>query len=331
MRITRSMGIRIRIRSACARAQALTTCTARAAAPRAQVASSLQSRLQSRVQQVGLATVLCGPVLHPDGRFRTVWNVVLCVFICYCGIAVPLEIAFEPDMVEEMCGVGSGALPRQQCTSFLAWFWCNVVVDVWFLADIVVNMRTGCVREARLTARLERCMRTRMLMPARGSRASPSLSVPLSARGSYVLEGHFVDDDKEAAKQYLKSSFALDLLGSFPVNFVQMALDPSNLYGDDGSRGIATAEDGSTATGYARTNRLLRLLRIAKLFKLFRMVKLAWCVHAGAEAGGRGHGQGAGAWAGGRGILSHVHAPVRGMRPGTWRMRRTFSTRACSR
>ena len=40
-----------------------------------------------------------------------------------------------------------------------------------------------------------------------------------------MLEGHFVDDDWLALKHYLKGSFLLDCLGSFPINMVQMAID----------------------------------------------------------------------------------------------------------
>ena len=62
-------------------------------------------KISRRVHQPDGATVchwLCGPVLHPDARFRMFWNVFLSAFICYCGIAVPLEIAFEQDMVQDM-------------------------------------------------------------------------------------------------------------------------------------------------------------------------------------------------------------------------------------
>lgn len=38
-------------------------------------------------------------VLHPDSKFRSTWNVLLAFFILYCCFAVPLEIAFETDMV----------------------------------------------------------------------------------------------------------------------------------------------------------------------------------------------------------------------------------------
>ena len=47
----------------------------------------------------GCCASMCFPVLQPDSRFRSGWNVALACFILYCGIAVPLEIAFESDMV----------------------------------------------------------------------------------------------------------------------------------------------------------------------------------------------------------------------------------------
>ena len=43
------------------------------------------------------------PMLHPDGNIRGVWNVLVAVLICYCGIVVPLEIAFESDFRRCMC------------------------------------------------------------------------------------------------------------------------------------------------------------------------------------------------------------------------------------
>ena len=87
--------------------------------------------------------------MHPESRFRNIWNVALAIFIVYCGIAVPLEIAFENDMVLSMCGGDVQGRPtkRGECTSFLVWFWFNFVIDVWFISDIVVNARTGCVHE----------------------------------------------------------------------------------------------------------------------------------------------------------------------------------------
>jgi hypothetical protein len=36
------------------------------------------------------------PVLHPDGTFRAIWNVLMALLIAYCGITVPLEVCALP-------------------------------------------------------------------------------------------------------------------------------------------------------------------------------------------------------------------------------------------
>jgi len=173
---------------------------------------------------------LCGPVLHPDGKFRSGWNVMLAFLIMYCGIQVPLEISFDTDMSRAMCGIGEDALLRSECPHFLTWFWCNFVIDILFLIDIFVNFRTG-----------------------------------------FVHEGHFVDDEWLAATKYFKREFAVDFVGSFPLNLVWMVIDPSNIYGDE----LLVAEDAQGQGDVGRLNRVLRMVRMAKLFKLFRMAKLA--------------------------------------------------------
>lgn len=179
---------------------------------------------------------VCGKVLHPDGQWRTIWNSAMAVLICYCGVVIPLEIAFEDDMVKSWCldqaapygyrdaagHVASGL--RRECTGFQAWFWGNVFVDFLFLIDIMINLRTG-----------------------------------------FVVEGHFVDDDWKAVTNYLKGSFLFDVVGSFPLNLVFLGIDQQN---------SLTDEDQDSNAGLARTNKMLRLLRMAKLSRLTRMLKL---------------------------------------------------------
>ena len=58
---------------------------------------------------------LLGPVLHPDARFRSIWYVSLAVLIVYCGVAIPFEIAFEDDMLYEMCSCLHLHPSLQQC------------------------------------------------------------------------------------------------------------------------------------------------------------------------------------------------------------------------
>jgi hypothetical protein len=62
------------------------------------------------------------------------WNVALAIFILYCGFAVPLEIAFETDMVSAMCTTDMYNVKlRGECEPYLQWFWLNFVVDIFFM------------------------------------------------------------------------------------------------------------------------------------------------------------------------------------------------------
>ena len=65
------------------------------------------------------------------------------MLILYCGVALPLEVAFDIDIKEETCGVTATRLLLPPCTSYLVFFWWNVVVDFAFCADVLVNIRTG--------------------------------------------------------------------------------------------------------------------------------------------------------------------------------------------
>lgn len=83
--------------------------------------TSSPSRRRSMLRRAGTAFLgtakpsrwwkveLClGKVMHPEGRFRSLWNVALAFLILYCGVSVPLEIAMEKDLLVDMCA-SSGA------------------------------------------------------------------------------------------------------------------------------------------------------------------------------------------------------------------------------
>ena len=191
----------------------------------------------------GCCSMCCIKVMHPESRFRSMWNVCLAFFILYCGIAVPLEIAFETDMVRSMCTntkdpYGPLVL-RGDCTPFLQWFWLNFLVDVWFIVDICLNFRTG-----------------------------------------FMHEGHLVDDDWQVMKSYLYGSFMMDVAGTFPINIVTMLTTPENPYGDPQLAAMQAEAAGGTGMDAGRANRMLRLMRMAKLTKLARMRKLAKTMEA---------------------------------------------------
>jgi hypothetical protein len=81
----------------------------------------------------------------------------------------------------------------------------------------------------------------------------------LSFRTGFLDEDNqLVTDGSRVAIHYLRGSFFIDLIGSFPLNFI---LD-------------LTSPDGE-ADATARLNRQLRLLRVVKLNRLLRLSKLS--------------------------------------------------------
>jgi hypothetical protein len=58
------------------------------------------------------------------------------------------------------------------------------------------------------------------------------VDIYLNFRTGFMSEGHFENDDWLVAKAYLQGSFMMDMLGTFPINLVQMALNPDNPYAD---------------------------------------------------------------------------------------------------
>jgi len=176
-----------------------------------------------------VCTSLCGPMIDPNSRFRTSWNICLAFFIIYCGIAVPFEIAFEVDMVNAMCGVGEERLLREDCPSYLQWFWLNFLVDLWFISDIVINFRTGYMQEGRLVK----------------------------------------DDWLVAKAYLTSSSFFMDVLGSFPLNIVLMIVTPDNPYGNiDVAATDDAAGSAARANRLLRLLRLTKLAKLARMAKL---------------------------------------------------------------
>jgi hypothetical protein len=64
--------------------------------------------------------------IHPEGRFRKVWDMVQSVLLIYVAISVPLRLGFE----------------IETAVSTADWYW-ELFVDAYFLTDVVLNFRTG--------------------------------------------------------------------------------------------------------------------------------------------------------------------------------------------
>ncbi|XP_076799756.1 potassium/sodium hyperpolarization-activated cyclic nucleotide-gated channel 2-like [Clavelina lepadiformis] len=136
-------------------------------------------------------------LIHPYSNFRFTWDLLCAILILFNIIFIPMELAFSDE---------------SQHPAALAF---KLLSDVWFLADIILNFRTGiCVIEG---------------------------------------DSSVVDvDPKNIRTAYLKGWFAIDLIASFPVDFVVSLFIP---------------------TGVKSAN-AIRILRIGKTFSIVRVGRI---------------------------------------------------------
>jgi hypothetical protein len=69
------------------------------------------------------------PIFHPQGTFRTTWDITAMLFLLYNVIVVPFRIAWDMQA------------PIDQPV-----FWIESFFDLFFLCDICVNFRTAVFR-----------------------------------------------------------------------------------------------------------------------------------------------------------------------------------------
>eukprot|EP01043_Picozoa_sp_COSAG02_P020175 COSAG02_NODE_988_length_15440_cov_5.979271_13_plen_561_part_00 len=108
-------------------------------------------------------------MLWPDGSFRTIWDLVQIPMLAYVVLVIPFRASFEVDI--ELLSP--------------AW-WIELVVDVYFIVDLVLNFRTGIV------------------LPSGRVSLQPS----------------------KAASNYCRSWFLLDVVSCLPINYITAASSP---------------------------------------------------------------------------------------------------------
>ena len=70
------------------------------------------------------------PWNHPDSLFRQRWILAVIIATLYCAVELPVELAFYPGF---------------QVASFKFWF--DICIDLFFVADICVSLKTGFVED----------------------------------------------------------------------------------------------------------------------------------------------------------------------------------------
>jgi len=70
-------------------------------------------------------------MIDPEARFRVTWDLLMLALLLYVSVASPMEIFFS-------------AFPKNTAISVV-----NILIDILFIADIVLNFRTGYIDEAK--------------------------------------------------------------------------------------------------------------------------------------------------------------------------------------
>ncbi|TNN17263.1 Potassium/sodium hyperpolarization-activated cyclic nucleotide-gated channel 4, partial [Schistosoma japonicum] len=148
-------------------------------------------------------------IIHPCSNFRFYWNVIMLVLLMANLIMLPVIISFFND-----------DLPGN-------WLIFNSISDTLFILDIIVNFRTGIIRN------------------------------------DFVDD--IILDPTEIAREYLKTWFILDLISSIPMDYVLFAF--KGYEQGERAEHLVQAGRALRILRLAKLLSLLRLLRLSRLVR----------------------------------------------------------------
>jgi len=152
-------------------------------------------------------------IIHPYSNFRIFWDLTTFALVTLNLVIIPMNIAFYSQQGN-----------RDTFKSFF------LVSDIWFLTDILLNLRTGIVMDD--------------------------------------TEMEVIFDPVEIRKTYVKTWFAIDLASSIPWDVI-VTLGQSPASGDESS-GDSSADSHATFTRFLKVVTILKLLRVTRLAKAIR-------------------------------------------------------------
>ena len=159
-------------------------------------------------------------VLHPDGMFRRTWDFVQLLVLAYICISVPIRVGFD-------------------LIAYGGWFIFDLLVDVFFYTDIVLNFFTAFEDE------------------------------------NNVLETR----RREIAKHYAKFWLILDILASLPIDYIVRGLEGElgcSFTSCPFANEVVVLNDATGTTSPAQASgRLIKLFRVLRVTRLFKLVRLA--------------------------------------------------------
>ena len=127
---------------------------------------------------------------------------------------------------------------REESILVPGWLTVNIVLDVLFISDIIINFRTG------------------IMMEGKAEKVIPLNLLVFSIMTSVSLQ--IILDQKLVAIHYLKTWFAVDLISSLPLDYITLIF----------------VVNGSTGA-ILKISKGLRILRLVKLFRLLRLLRFS--------------------------------------------------------
>ena len=143
-------------------------------------------------------------IVDPMGTFRRRWDVLQVLLLTYLTASVPYRIGFD-----------------QETRPWEFWFVFDMLVDVYFLVDIVLSFRTAY----------------------------------------HNYHGDLEYYPAQIIKNYLRTWFPVDMVGSTPVNYIVLVME------------LDADSVGYTSNKFLRMMRLFRLLKLLRLLRLNRLLK----------------------------------------------------------
>jgi hypothetical protein len=80
---------------------------------------------RDRRKRIALEQLANSSLISPESSFRRQWDLAQIFLLVYVAIGVPYRLGFEVDV---------------SCWTF--WFWFDLIVDIYFIADVFVSFRT---------------------------------------------------------------------------------------------------------------------------------------------------------------------------------------------
>lgn len=173
---------------------------------------ALQDNEKQRQQQIIKDIEKRSCFLTPDSMFRMRWDLVQVFVLCLMAMVVPLRVGF--------------AVIDQRDPKW--WFGVDVVLDLYFTTDILINCRTAYREE----------------------------------------DNKIVAEPRQVCMHYLRTWFLIDVIACLPINYFLYILGTTPLPWRENYSTHGTQTSGTDVIKVVKVVRLLRLTKMLRMLKL---------------------------------------------------------------